>query len=132
MGDEVCIAKQDLIIAIDASGSLRQKGFEAVRAFAANITAKLQSNYFGTEAVKVGVILFGNGRLQKSGTVAPAKSVLTSMWSTDMAVVKGAIMSLKWQKGFTNLAQVFVLARKMFSKTQRSDAQNALMSSLTV
>merc|ERR1712032_663658 len=127
MGDEVCIAKQDLIIAIDASGSLREKGFNAVQAFAANITDKLKSKYFGTEAVKVGVILFGNGRLQRSGTVAPAKSLLNPMWSTDMAATKKTIMSLTWQKGFTNLAQVFVLARKMFAKTQRDDAQNALL-----
>lgn len=128
VGDEVCVAKQDLIIAVDASGSLKQTGFEIVKKFAMNITDRLRSTWQGGEAVKVGVIVFGNGRVMKSGTISPAKSVLEKpSWSTDMSAVSSAIDGLKWQRGFTNLAQVFVLAASMFTKTGRDDAQNALL-----
>jgi hypothetical protein len=38
VGDEICIAKQDLVLALDASGSLREKGYEIVRSLAVNLT----------------------------------------------------------------------------------------------
>merc|ERR1719389_394792 len=36
-GDEVCIAKQDLVISIDSSGSLREKGFKILKDFSAGL-----------------------------------------------------------------------------------------------
>merc|ERR1719346_380675 len=63
VGDEICIAKQDLVIALDASGSLREKGYDIVRGFAMNLTQKYKSKYFGAPAIKMGVTLFGNGKL---------------------------------------------------------------------
>jgi len=62
-GDEICIAKQDLVIALDASGSLKEKGCDIVKRFAVNLTQKYVPKYFGNPAVKIGVALFGNGNL---------------------------------------------------------------------
>merc|ERR1719461_875632 len=53
VGDEICIAKQDLVIALDASGSLREKGYDIVRGFAVNLTKRYKSKYFGAPAIKM-------------------------------------------------------------------------------
>merc|ERR1719215_342383 len=63
VGDEICIAQQDLLLMIDASGSLKEDGFAVMRTFAANLTQRYKPKYFGKAAMKVGVVLFGNGRL---------------------------------------------------------------------
>jgi len=125
VGDEICIAKQDLIISIDASGSLRQSGFEVLRNFVANLTDRYQAMYFGHEDMQVGIILFGNGRLEDDGTIAKAINVqpLTSAISGIKATVQG----LTWQRGFTNMAQAFSLADTMLQQGGRSDAQSAIM-----
>jgi hypothetical protein len=39
-GDEVCIAKQDLVLAIDGSGSLRESGYKILKDFAASLIDK--------------------------------------------------------------------------------------------
>merc|ERR1740116_696679 len=60
VGDEICIAKQDLVIALDASGSLREKGYDIVRGFAVNLTKRYKSKYFGAPAIKMGKAGFGD------------------------------------------------------------------------
>lgn len=125
VGDEVCIAKQDLLILLDASGSLQERGYEIVRSFAANLTLSYKTAYYGVPAMQVGAVLFGNGRLRPDGSIEPAISVagLTS----DMAALKKAIEATKWQRGFTNMAQAFVLADTMLQQGGRSDAQSGLL-----
>ena len=61
IGDEICIAKQDLVIAIDGSGSLRTTGFDIISDFAAELVDRYKSKYFDNAAMKIGVVLFGNG-----------------------------------------------------------------------
>merc|ERR1719181_1719398 len=51
-GDEMCIAKQDLILGIDGSGSLTEDGFGILRAFAVTLITKYQTEYFGSDAMK--------------------------------------------------------------------------------
>mmetsp|Transcript_64938 Transcript_64938/g.172595 ORF Transcript_64938/g.172595 Transcript_64938/m.172595 type:complete len:996 (-) Transcript_64938:233-3220(-) len=125
VGDEICIAKQDLIIAVDASGSLRESGFEVLRNFVANFTGRYQSTYYGAEAMHVGVIMFGNGEVNEDGTISKAEMV--EPLTTDMAVVREKVLALTWQRGITNMAQAFSLAQKMFREGGREDAQSALM-----
>merc|ERR1719248_150919 len=62
-GDEICIAKQDLIIAIDGSGSMQEASFKVLKNFAATLVSKYQGEYYGAEAMKVGVVQFGNGEI---------------------------------------------------------------------
>jgi len=125
VGDEICIAKQDLVISIDGSGSLRNSGFEIIRNFAAGLIDRYKSKYFGADAMKIGVILFGNGEVMSDGTVSPAVKVYKL--SNDLAAVKASISALSWQKGFTNMAQAFALAEKMFLVDGRKEAQSAVL-----
>jgi len=46
-GDEICVAKQDLVMAIDSSGSLRESGFTIVKGFAAKLIENYKGEYFG-------------------------------------------------------------------------------------
>jgi hypothetical protein len=124
-GDEVCMAKQDLIIAIDGSGSMREGGFETIRKFAANLTGRYESTYQGIGATHVGVLLFGQGTLEADGTIGGAKMV--HALSADVAGAKAAIEELEWQRGITNMAQAFTLADRMLREHGRADAQSAVL-----
>ena len=58
---EVCIVNQDLIIAVDGSGSLQKDGFIILR------------NRFGQDKVGLGLVPFGNDVTMPDGkTISPA------------------------------------------------------------
>merc|ERR1711862_999762 len=72
-GDEICIAKQDLIIAIDSSGSLKVGGFKTLQDYTKVLLKKYQTQYFGVATMKIGLVEFGNGIIMPDGkTVSPA------------------------------------------------------------
>merc|ERR1719410_2765542 len=129
IGDEICIAKQDLVIALDASGSLKETGYDIVRGFAANLTKRYKSKYFGEAAIKMGVSLFGNGHLidmaDGGTTIAPAINLQGLTF--DLEVVRSKIAETKWQRGFTNMAQAFSTADIILSQGGRAEAQSAVM-----
>jgi len=124
-GDEICVAVQDLIIMLDGSGSLRVTGFNTLREFTANLTDKYQGMWLSNAAMQVGVVLFGNGHLQTDGTVSSAITV-TGL-TNDTKKVREDVEALKWQRGFTNLAQGFVLADTLLSQGGRPDGISAVM-----
>jgi len=126
VGDEICVANQDLVIAIDGSGSVREGGFDILRNFALDLVSKYQSEYYGAGAMKVGLIEFGNGIIMDDGvTVSPAMNLhaLTS----DLAAIKTSITGMVQKKGFTNMAQAFALAETMYTSAGRKGAQPALL-----
>merc|ERR1719225_1643986 len=129
VGDEICIAKQDLVIALDASGSLKEKGYDIVRGFAVNLTKRYKSKYFGAPAVKMGVALFGNGHLielaDRSTTIKPAINLQPLTF--DLELVGTKIAETQWQRGFTNMAQAFSTADTILSQGGRPEAQSAVM-----
>jgi hypothetical protein len=126
VGDELCIANQDLIIAIDGSGSVREDGFNILKTFALDVLSKYQSEYYGAGAMKVGLIEFGNGIIMPDGvTVSPAMNV--QPLTADLGAVKGAVEGLAQKKGFTNMAQAFALAETMYTSAGRRGAQSALL-----
>jgi hypothetical protein len=125
-GDEICIAQQDLIIAIDGSGSLQAGGFDILKEFVERLLGRYEVEYFGETAVKLGIILFGNGVIMPDGkTVSPAISAQPLTFDKDavIATVKG----LPFKKGFTNMAQAFAMGEDMFVKGSRKNAQQSLM-----
>merc|ERR1719272_1683528 len=75
-GDEVCIAKQDLILAIDSSGSMREDGFQILKDFTSKLIDKYKGEYYGFEDMKIGVIQFGNGEILDDGTISSALQIL--------------------------------------------------------
>jgi hypothetical protein len=124
VGDEICIARQDLVIALDGSGSLKQEGFDDIKKFALNLTSKYQSTYYGVEDMRIGLVLFGNGEYFDNGTVAAAIEVVPI--TSDLDSVSTAISGLQWQRGFTNMMQALQAADNMFGDG-RDDAQSAVM-----
>jgi len=130
-GDEICIAKQDLIIALDASGSLKEKGYDIVKKFAVNLTQKYMPKYFGSPAVKIGVALFGNGHLIElndgSGSTTIKPAINLQGLTFDFDTVRSKIADSKWQRGFTNMAQAFTTADTILSQGGRPEAQSAVM-----
>jgi hypothetical protein len=129
VGDEICIAHQDLVLTVDGSGSLRESGFETVRNYAANLTTRYQSMYFGKEDMKIGLVYFGNGRLtaQPDGTTTIADALYVQGLTADLALVEERIRAMNWLRGFTNMAQGFHMADVMLGQTGRADAQSAVM-----
>jgi len=126
VGDEICIANQDLIIALDGSGSLREDGFNSLKNYALDLLSKYHSQYFGAGAMKIGLIEFGNGIIMPDGvTVSPAMNVQTI--TADLGSVKTALEGMVQKKGFTNMAQAFALAETMYTAAGRKGSQSALM-----
>jgi len=125
-GDEICVAKQDLIVAVDGSGSIREKGFDTLKAFVKKLLSRYQTEYWGDEAVKLGIVLFGNGVIMEDGkTVSPAR--LEKALTFDMAAVEAAVEAMPFKKGFTNMAQAFSTAENAFIQGSRRGAQSAVM-----
>jgi len=115
-----------LLIAIDGSGSVRDSGFNIVKNFAVDLLSRYQSQYFGADAMKIGLIEFGNGIIMPDGvTVSPAMNVHTL--STDLSSVKSSLEGMVQKKGFTNMAQAFALAESMYTAAGRKGAQSAIL-----
>lgn len=126
VGDELCVARQDLLIAIDGSGSVRENGFNIIKSYALNLLTKYHARYFDSPAMKVGLIEFGNGIIMADGvTVSPAMNV--QILTDDLSLVKAGIEGMVQKKGFTNMAQAFALAETMYTSAGRKEAQSALL-----
>jgi uncharacterized protein YegL len=127
VGDEICIAKMDVVLLIDSSGSLSQKGFDILKNLSSKIIDRLKPTAYGDNAVRVGVVQFGNGHLNGS-VVSPAKLVQT--FSSNFNTTKASIAGMKYQKGFTNMAQGLMRAKDLLAKKGR-DNNNATVLMIT-
>jgi len=126
VGDEICIAKQDLVIALDGSGSVRSDGFDILKEYTVALLERYQMEYFGDDAMKIGIVLFGNGVIMPDGkTVSPA--INAQKLTSSKADLETAVKGLPFKKGFTNMAQAFAMAEDMFIKGSRRNAQQAVM-----
>jgi len=125
-GDEICIAKQDLVIAVDGSGSVRESGFKVLKEYVGKLLERYETEYFGQNTMKIGITLFGNGIIMPDGkTVSPA--INAQKLTFDKDAVKGVVEGLPFKKGFTNMAQAFAMAEDMFVKGSRKGAQQSVM-----
>jgi uncharacterized protein YegL len=124
-GDEECLSRMNLVIALDGSGSITQAGFEILKNFTLDIIRRLRRTAYGHDAVHVGVVHFGNGVLDDDLVVSDAETV--SEVSDDLKAVQDKVQALTWQKGFTNMAQAFTKAKLLFSNTLRSNAENVVL-----
>jgi len=126
VGDEVCIATLDMIVAIDASGSISEKGFDILKTFAKSLLSRFKTSAYGNEAVKVSVIQFGNGKLDDVTKVVSDAAVISPL-SFDLEKVKEAIDGMAWSKGFTNMAQAFMKASAIIQRSPRKIAAGTLL-----
>jgi hypothetical protein len=130
-GDEICVAKQDLVIAVDGSGSVREDGFKILKSYTTTLLKRYQTAYWGQPAMKIGIVLFGNGVLVPD-TNNPGKEIVSpainkQSLTSDMTKVNKAVDDLPFKKGFTNMAQAFSMAEDMFIKGSRKSAQQSVM-----
>jgi len=119
MGDEVCTSTSDIVLAIDSSGSLTQKGFDILTTFASKLVGKFHSN------AQIAIVQFGNGHLNDQKVVSDA--ILALPLTASMKKVSETITSLKYQKGFTNMAQAFKKANEVLKRSSRSSAETELI-----
>jgi len=125
VGDEVCAAVEDMIIAIDAGGTVTADGFSALQAFAAQLVDRFRSEYWGVAAMRVGVVQFGNGEFQNDGSMSSALQIASL--TNDLPSVKTAISSMEWKKGYTNMVQGLSLAQKMLQSSGRRGARSTIL-----
>lgn len=122
-GDEQCIAELDVVLVIDGSGSLTEAGFTVMKEFASKLVDRFRPTAYDREAVKVGVVQFGNGRLEPSGGYGGvglvSDAILGQGLSSDMAATKAVIEGLVWEPGFTNLAQGVLKASILLKTSYR-------------
>jgi uncharacterized protein YegL len=125
IGDEVCVETMDVVLLIDGSGSLTQRGFEVLQNYTIEIVKKLKANSYGHEAMRVGIVQFGNGHLGSDNVVSDA--MIVQMFEPDMNKTQKNIKEMKWQKGFTNMAQGIMKSQSLLSKYGRKNAAGTVV-----
>jgi Mg-chelatase subunit ChlD len=113
MGDETGNATLELVIAIDASGSITETGFDILKTFAAKIVRRMMAT------VQVGVVLFGNGKLDAKTNVISDAKVMTDNLESDMEAVATKIEAMVIHKGFTNMAQAFTKSKDVLTFSRK-------------
>merc|ERR1719324_2064507 len=93
----------------------------------------MRSVQYEREAVKVGVVQFGNGKLEKKKDDAGKEidvitpGLLVSELSEDLDAVAAAIDKTKWERGFTNMAQAFPTAAMITQNSGRASASTTML-----
>jgi len=121
MGDEMCNSTIDLVIAIDASGSVGEAGFDILKTFAATMVRRMMPS------VNVGVVLFGNGKLDMEAKIISDAKLITKNLESDMASVATEIEGMVIQKGFTNMAQAVVKSKAVLTHSRKGAQPVVLM-----
>jgi hypothetical protein len=130
MGDEVCIGKVDMIIAMDGSGSLRKVGWGMIQNFTSELVAKFKAKKYKRKAMKVGLIQFGNGAIEtdkKTKVTSVRNAIMVNPLTFKLKGLAEKIKKLKWQGGFTNMAQAFTLSENLFREGGRKRAQSQVV-----
>jgi hypothetical protein len=120
-GDEECNTTMDLVIAIDSSGSITEAGFDILKEFAAKIVRRMMAT------VQVGVVLFGNGKLDLETNVISDAKVVTDNLEGDMEAVAGKVEGMIIHKGFTNMAQAFTKSKDVLTYARKGSKTVMLM-----
>jgi hypothetical protein len=127
-GDETCVGKVDMVIALDSSGSFRRPQHAVLVNFTGELVKKFKGRKWKGSAMKVGVVQFGNGAVVEQGganVVLPA--LKTSELTFDMKELQKKVKNMAWQGGFTNMAQAFIAAKEMFLKGGRKRSQSQVL-----
>merc|ERR1719498_1130274 len=94
--------------------------------YALKLVDRYKPKYYGIDAVKIGVLLFGNGRIMPDG-VTVSGAINAQPLTFDYTEVKTVLTGLQFVKGFTNMAQAFSLAETMFTLGGRRGAQSSIL-----
>jgi len=115
-GDEMCNSTLDLVIAIDSSGSITEAGFDILKEFAIKLVQRMMA------PVQVGIVLFGNGKLDLETNIISDAKVVTDQLEGDMKSVETKINDLIIHKGFTNMAQAFTKSKDVLTYARKGAA----------
>lgn len=138
-GDEECLAKQDVVVAIDGSGSVKEAGFNVLKKFAANLVSHYrgeneewveneetgEDEFKMVTAAQTAIVQFGNGVMLPENIVGGADII--HPLSNDNKAVAEAMGTLKSRRGFTNMAQAFMAADDVFLNGGRKHAQSVVI-----
>ena len=108
----MCIAKQNLVIRIDGSGSVRKDDFKILVRHTETLLKRYRTEYPGQKAIRIGVALFGNGMIMTDGKTANVNFKLTKI--PKWLMLKQQLLELHFKKGFTNMAQVLLSFSAIF------------------
>lgn len=116
VGDEECHANMDLVILIDSSGSVGETNFKRMQFFIERLMKKMKAESFGTQGVNVAAVQYGNGFIVNEDFNNPVVSSAIELtdWTTDYDAFLEKVKAAKHARGFTNLAQGFLAAKKYF------------------
>jgi hypothetical protein len=120
-GDEECNSTIDLVIAIDSSGSITEVGFDILKEFALRLVKRMMA------PVQVGVVLFGNGKLDLETNIVSNAKVITDNLEGDMEEVSKKIEGMIIHKGFTNMAQAFIKSKDVLTYARKSAQSTVLI-----
>jgi uncharacterized protein YegL len=121
IGDETCNSTIDLVIAIDSSGSITEAGFDILKELAVRIVKRMMA------PVQVGVVLFGNGKLDLETNIISDAKVITDNLEADMEAVEGKIKEMIIHKGFTNMAQAFTKSKDVLTYARKKAQSTVLL-----
>merc|ERR1712159_753472 len=93
--------------------------------FTGELVKRFKARKYKRRAMKVGLIQFGNGEIENDGTVSKAK-ILTPL-TFKLKKVRQAAKKMKWEMGFTNMAQAFTMAENLFRDGGRKNAQSQIV-----
>jgi len=113
------------VLAVDGSGSLRNTGFEMLKNYTGELVKKFVGKKFRRKLMKVGIVQFGNGEIEKDGTVSKAKII--APMTHNMKKLGKKIKAMKWEMGFTNMAQAFTMSENLFRDGGRKTAQSQVV-----
>jgi len=126
-GDEICEAHQDLLILVDSSGSILEKGHKIMQSYLKQYVKNLRAkNRIGGDGMNVGLIQFGQGKILEDGSIAKAE-IVHPLSPVDNAALDAAIDKMTWQRGFSNFAQAFSAANVAFLNGGRKRAHSMML-----
>jgi hypothetical protein len=77
--------------------------------------------------VQVGVVLFGNGKLDLETNIISDAKVMTDNLEADMEAVEGKIQEMIIHKGFTNMAQAFTKSKDVLTYARKTAQSTVLL-----
>jgi uncharacterized protein YegL len=101
----ICVAKQDVIIGVDVSGSLKQTGFETVVQFAKDLVSLYT---LGVNESQIGILEYS----KEAKIVAPLQN--------DMDALTPMLDKISFQRGVTDMAQGFSIAKTILMEGRKS------------
>lgn len=144
MTDEQCIAKMDLVLAVDGSGSVGSDNWKIATNFTGELYRRMGGVFRSRQRTRIGLIKFGNGEIFPDGTVRAPKLVQKlecykgddgkcvvaredtdsfeapetwfKSWEEGPAKDKALTDFMTDGSGITNMAQVFSMAQQMFEE----------------